>query len=114
MQYDVIIIGSGLAGLAAGARLSKEGKIVLLIEQHKRVGGCATYFKRKGYRFEVGLHELNGTPKIREEVCMDLRRSRVRPGSTGYPRKPRSKTFTSLQPGLNQEEDLELHLDPGL
>jgi phytoene dehydrogenase-like protein len=33
---------------------------VLLIEQHRLVGGCATQFKRKGYRFEVSLHELNG------------------------------------------------------
>jgi phytoene dehydrogenase-like protein len=48
MQYDAIIIGSGLAGLAAGAKLSKEGKRVLLIEQHNIVGGCATQFKRKG------------------------------------------------------------------
>jgi phytoene dehydrogenase-like protein len=63
MQYDAIIIGSGLAGLAAGAKLSKEGKRVLLIEQHNIVGGCATQFKRKGYAFKVSLHELNGLAK---------------------------------------------------
>jgi len=39
MKYDAIIIGSGLAGLAAGAKLSKAGKKVLLIEQHNIVGG---------------------------------------------------------------------------
>ena len=38
MQYDVIIIGSGIAGLSAGAKLSKEGKRVLIIEQHYHVG----------------------------------------------------------------------------
>ena len=63
MQYDVVIIGAGLGGLAAGAKLSKEGKNVLLIEQHHVVGGCATTFKRKGYTFDVGLHELNGLGK---------------------------------------------------
>ena len=63
MQYDVIIIGSGLAGLSAGAKLTKEGKKVLIIEQHHLVGGCATQFKRKGYTFEVSLHELNGLDK---------------------------------------------------
>lgn len=60
MNYDIIIIGSGLGGLTAGAKLAKEGKKVLLIEQHNRPGGCATTFIRKGYTLEVGLHEMDG------------------------------------------------------
>ncbi|HKK63007.1 MAG TPA: NAD(P)/FAD-dependent oxidoreductase [Bacteroidales bacterium] len=60
MQYDVIIIGGGLGGLFAGAKLSKEGKSVLLLEQHDRPGGCATTFTRKGFTMEVGLHEMDG------------------------------------------------------
>jgi len=60
MQYDVIVIGAGLGGLTAGAKLAKEGKKVLLIEQHDRPGGCATTFKRKDFTFEVGLHEMDG------------------------------------------------------
>ncbi len=60
MIYDVIIIGGGLGGLVAAAKLSKEGKKVLLIEQHDRPGGCATTFSRKGYTMEVGLHEMDG------------------------------------------------------
>lgn len=59
-KYDIIIIGAGLGGLTAGAKLSKEGKKVLLIEQHDRPGGCATTFKRKNFTFEVGLHEMDG------------------------------------------------------
>jgi all-trans-retinol 13,14-reductase len=60
MQYDVIIIGGGLGGLIAGAKLSKEGKQVLLLEQHDRPGGCATTFIRKEFTMEVGLHEMDG------------------------------------------------------
>jgi all-trans-retinol 13,14-reductase len=60
MRYDVIIIGGGLGGLTAGAKLSREGKKVLLIEQHDRPGGCATTFKRGDFIFEVGLHEMYG------------------------------------------------------
>lgn len=60
MKYDVIIIGAGLGGLTAGAKLAKEGKKVLLIEQHSQPGGCATTFKRKNYTLEVGLHEMDG------------------------------------------------------
>ncbi len=60
MTYDIIIIGGGLGGLTAGAKLAKEGKTVLLLEQHDRPGGCATTFKRKDFTMEVGLHEMDG------------------------------------------------------
>ncbi|MFX1423671.1 MAG: phytoene desaturase family protein [Promethearchaeota archaeon] len=63
-EHDVIIIGAGLAGLTAGAKLAKEGKKIFLIEQHSKIGGCATTFQRKiegkQVTFEVGLHEMNG------------------------------------------------------
>ncbi len=60
MQYDIIIIGAGLGGLTAGAKLSLEGKKVLMIEQHDRPGGYATTFKRGDFILEVGLHEMDG------------------------------------------------------
>ncbi len=60
MRYNTIIVGGGLAGLTAGATLSKFGKKVLLLEQHHKPGGCATTFKRKDYIVEVGLHEMSG------------------------------------------------------
>lgn len=60
MQYDVIIIGGGLGGLTAAAKLAKEGQHILLLEQHDRPGGCATTFTRKDYTMEVGLHEMDG------------------------------------------------------
>jgi all-trans-retinol 13,14-reductase len=60
MNYDVIIIGAGLGGLTAGAKLAKEGKKVFLIEQHSQPGGCATTFKRGDFTLEVGLHEMDG------------------------------------------------------
>jgi len=60
MKYDVIIIGGGLGGLTAGAKLAKEGRRILLVEQHDRPGGCASTFKRKDFIMEVGLHEMDG------------------------------------------------------
>nr|MDA3823225.1 FAD-dependent oxidoreductase [Bacteroidales bacterium] len=60
MKYDVIIIGGGLGGLTAGAKLAIEGRHILLLEQHDRPGGCATTFTRKGFTMEVGLHEMDG------------------------------------------------------
>ena len=60
MKYDIVIIGAGLGGLTAGAKLSKEGKRVLVIEQHDRPGGYATTFTRGDFTLEVGLHEMYG------------------------------------------------------
>ncbi|MFX0208926.1 MAG: phytoene desaturase family protein [Candidatus Hodarchaeota archaeon] len=63
-KYDIIIIGGGLGGLTAGAKLAKEGNKILVIEQHSKVGGCATIFHRKvkgkTITLEVGLHMMNG------------------------------------------------------
>lgn len=55
-KYDIIIIGSGLGGLTAGAELASTGQHVLVLEQHYQVGGSATSFKRKGFIYEAGLH----------------------------------------------------------
>jgi all-trans-retinol 13,14-reductase len=60
MKYDVIIIGAGLGGLTAGAKLAREGKKILLIEQHSKPGGCATTFRRGDFTLEAGLHEMDG------------------------------------------------------
>lgn len=60
MKYDAIIIGAGLGGLTAGAKLAKEGMKVLVVEQHSKPGGCATTFQRGDFTFEAGLHEMDG------------------------------------------------------
>lgn len=56
-EYDVIVIGSGLAGLTTANILGSAGYQVLLIEQHYKLGGMATWFKRPGgHVFDVSLH----------------------------------------------------------
>ena len=74
MKFDAIIIGAGLSGLTVGAKLSKAGKKVLIIEQHNIPGGCATTFKRKDFLFEVGLHEMDGLHKkdMKTRIFRDL------------------------------------------
>jgi len=55
--YDVVVIGSGLAGLTAANGLAKCGRSVLLLEQHYNFGGMATWFRRKnGHIFDISLH----------------------------------------------------------
>jgi phytoene dehydrogenase-like protein len=56
-EYDVIVIGSGLAGLTAANMLGVAGYSVLLLEQHYKLGGMATWFKRPGgHIFDISLH----------------------------------------------------------
>ena len=59
-QYDVIIIGSGIAGLVSAANLVSEGISVLVLEQHSIPGGATTMFSRKGFTFEAGGHRVSG------------------------------------------------------
>ncbi len=56
-RYDVIVIGSGLAGMTTANILARQGRSVLLLEQHYKLGGMATWFKRPGgHIFDVSLH----------------------------------------------------------
>lgn len=56
-QYDVVVIGSGLGGMTAANVLARQGRRVLLLEQHYKLGGMATWFKRPGgHIFDISLH----------------------------------------------------------
>ncbi len=57
-KHDVVIIGSGLGGLACGSILSQHGYKVCILEQHYQIGGCLQSFKRKGRFFDTGMHYI--------------------------------------------------------
>ena len=55
---DVAIIGAGIAGMAAAARLQAKGLTTLVLEAHGQPGGCAGFYQRKGFAFDVGATTL--------------------------------------------------------
>lgn len=63
-EYDVIVIGSGMGGLACGAVSAKYGDKVLVLESHIKCGGSAHTFSRMHnggkYSFEVGPSIFEG------------------------------------------------------
>jgi hypothetical protein len=66
-EYDVVVIGSGMGGLACGALTAKYGDSVCVLESHIKPGGSAHTFSRmhKGgkYSFEVGPSIFEGLDK---------------------------------------------------
>ncbi|MEM7105953.1 MAG: NAD(P)/FAD-dependent oxidoreductase [Bacteroidota bacterium] len=67
-SYDAIIIGSGMGGLSAGAFLSKEGKKVLILEQHYTAGGYTQIFKRKDYEWDIGIHYIGDVERPNSQI----------------------------------------------
>ncbi len=61
-DWDVIVIGSGIGGMAAAAALSKTGYRVLLLEQYHTLGGLTHSFSRDGFSWDVGIHSWANSP----------------------------------------------------
>lgn len=60
MNYDVLIIGSGLGGLECGALLAQKGLRTLVLEGSHQPGGCMQSFRRGGLHYDTGLHYVGG------------------------------------------------------
>jgi C-3',4' desaturase CrtD len=58
--YDVIVVGSGIGGLTAGALAAHDGLSTLLLEAHNRPGGCAGDFALNGVIFPAGATLIAG------------------------------------------------------
>jgi phytoene dehydrogenase-like protein len=74
-SYDIIVIGGGLGGLTSANLLARQGKKVLLVEAHNKLGGFATWFHRKSsagpsqeadFTFDISLH---GFPSGMIKTC---------------------------------------------
>lgn len=59
-QYDIVIIGSGLGGLACATMLSMEGYKVCLLERNKQIGGTLQTYVRNRVIFDSGVHYVGG------------------------------------------------------
>jgi C-3',4' desaturase CrtD len=57
-MYDVAVVGGGIAGVATAARLQAQGLATVVLEAHGQPGGCAGFFRRRGFTFDVGATTL--------------------------------------------------------
>lgn len=88
MHYDVAIIGAGLSGLAAAARIAHFGKKVVILEKHTVHGGLNSFYKKGGHPIDTGLHALTNW---------------VRPGYKG-PRIPLQRVARQLRFDIDELE----------
>ena len=56
VEFDVIVVGSGMGGMTTAVALSRMGRKVLLLEQAQIIGGLTHAFSRNGFTWDVGLH----------------------------------------------------------
>ena len=60
-MFDILVIGSGIAGLTTALLLAKNGQNVAIVEKQKRPGGLLQSYKRGGHTFATGLHYMGLT-----------------------------------------------------
>ena len=62
-EYDFVIIGSGLGGLACAYILTSEGYSVVVLEKNNQIGGSMQVFSRNKSVFETGVHYIGSLDK---------------------------------------------------
>ncbi len=60
-KKSILIIGGGIAGLAAGCYAQMNGYNSLIVELHSLPGGLCTSWQRNGYTFDGCIHWLVGS-----------------------------------------------------
>ncbi len=55
-QYDVVVIGTGMGGAAAGAICALHGLKTLILEKNPRPGGACSYYEKQGFHVDTGAH----------------------------------------------------------
>lgn len=72
-MYDALVVGAGMAGLAAADRLTKEGSRVALLEARNRTGGRVwTDRQFAGIPVELGAEFLHGDQVATWEIVREL------------------------------------------
>ena len=73
-HFDAVIIGAGMAGLAAGIRLALFDKNVIILERHNAPGGLNSFYSFEGRKYDVGLHALTNytTPEKKKSPLNKL------------------------------------------
>ncbi|WMC20248.1 MAG: phytoene desaturase family protein [Enterobacteriaceae bacterium PSpyr] len=62
----IIIIGSGIGGIAVALRLQIQGLNTIILEKRNKPGGCAYIYKKNGFIFDTGPTVITDPNSIKE------------------------------------------------
>ena len=69
VDYDLAIIGSGIAGLAAARAATAKGLSVKIFDKGRRIGGRAATRRANGFTFTHGAQFLTARADEFQDVC---------------------------------------------
>ncbi|HVS30225.1 MAG TPA: FAD-dependent oxidoreductase [Thermoanaerobaculia bacterium] len=119
MSRHAIVVGGGIAGLAAAIYLARGGRKVTVFEKRKQLGGRAITHLRQGFRFNLGPHAMyraGAAIRILRELGVPVRGGSPRAAGTALvggklyrlPASPLSIARTSLLSGRGKAEAASL------
>jgi len=106
-EKSIIIIGAGIAGLAAGSYGQMNGYRTRIVEHHSEPGGVATAWAKGNYLIDGGIHYLMGHKP--GQACHEIYRQLGILHHRGYPDLETFVRFTDEMTGnqISFTHDLE-------
>ncbi len=75
--YDLIILGSGIAGLAAARLAEKDNKSVLVVDKGRRLGGRVSTRRKNGFLFNHGAQFVTAKGNEFAALLADARKAGI-------------------------------------
>jgi len=103
-RYDVVVVGSGIGGLATGALLAHWGYKTLVVEKLSQIGGRCSTEEFEGFKLPTGamaIHKGGGMGEVFNEIGSELELIMIPPlywriGGTDYKMPPKGSVTMML------------------
>ena len=70
-NYDIIIVGAGVSGLACAQKCSESNRDFLIIEKSNRIGGRVGSLRSEEFVFDLGFQVYNTAYKVTNKLLKE-------------------------------------------